>query len=56
LIHTTDVILNAIDKQKVTAVVLLDMSKAFDSLNHGILLDKLQDVGASTSALKWFEN
>ena len=47
--------LNAVDKQKVTAVVLLDMNKAFDSLNHGIILDKLQDVGASTSALKWFE-
>ncbi len=56
MIHTTDVILNAIDKRKVTAVVLLDMSKAFDSLDHGILLDKLQDVGASTSALKWFES
>ncbi|CAB4037092.1 Hypothetical predicted protein, partial [Paramuricea clavata] len=56
MIHTTDVILNAINKQKVTAVVLLDMSKAFDSLNRGILLDKLQDVGASTYALKWFEN
>ncbi|CAB4039059.1 Hypothetical predicted protein [Paramuricea clavata] len=55
--HEANVILIAIDKQKVTAVSLLDMSKAFDSLSHGrILLDKLQDVGASTSALKWFEN
>ena len=32
LIETTDVIFEAIDKQKVTAVVLLDMSKVFDSL------------------------
>ena len=39
------------DKQKVTAVVLLDMSKAFDSLNHDILLLKLQDIGLSSAAL-----
>ena len=32
LIETTDVTFEAIDKQKVTAVVLLDMSKVFDSL------------------------
>ena len=47
LIHTTDFILNAMDKKKITAIVLLDMSKAFDSINHGILLNKLQDIGAS---------
>ena len=54
LIHTTDAILAAIDQKKTTAVVLLDISKAFDSINHSILLDKLQDIGASTSALRWF--
>ena len=32
------------------------MSKAFDSLDHDILLKKLQDVGPSASALKWFNN
>ena len=30
------------------------MSKAFDSINYSILQDKLQDIGASTSALRWF--
>ena len=55
LIETTDVILEGIDKQKVTAVVLLDMSKAFDSLDHRILLLKLQDIGVSSTALRWFE-
>ena len=28
------------------------MSKAFDSLNHDILLLKLQDIGLSSAALK----
>ena len=52
----TDIILEAIDKQKVTAVVLLDMSKAFECLNHDILLLKLQDVGLSPAALTWFSS
>ena len=56
LIHTTDTILNAIDEKKTTAMVLLDMSKAFDSISHKILLYKLQDLGASTSAIDWFSS
>ena len=47
LIHTTDIILSGIDKKKTTAVALLDMGKAFDSVNHDILLNKLLDVGVS---------
>ena len=39
-----------------TAVVLLDMSKAFDSIDQEILLAKLKDVGTSTSATKWFRS
>jgi len=37
--RTPDAILNAIDEKKTTAVVLLDVSKAFDTINHGILLN-----------------
>ena len=47
LVKTTDIILKAIDDKKLTAVVLLDMSKAFDSLDHDILFSKLKDVGLS---------
>ena len=32
------------------------MNKAFDSVNHQILLDKLQDIGASVSVLEWFRS
>ena len=32
------------------------MSKAFDSVDHQILLRKIQSVGVSTSALKWFNS
>ncbi len=52
LIKTTDVILKAIDNKKLTAVVLLDLSKAFDSLDHDILISKRNDVGLSFEALR----
>ena len=48
LIETTDAILNAIDDKKLTAVVVLDLSKAFDSIDHKILL--LQGIGLSSAA------
>ena len=51
LIHTTDAFLKGIDDKKLTACVLLDMSKAFDSVEHQILLRKIQSVSASTRAL-----
>ena len=48
LLRTTDAFLKGIDNKKLTACVLLDMSKVFDSVDHQTLLRKLQDVGAST--------
>ena len=42
------------DKKKLTAIVLLDMSKAFDDISHKIMLKKLQDVGVSRSLIQWF--
>ena len=56
LINSTDSILKAVDNKKVTAVILLDMSKAFDSINHEILLAKLKNVGVSSSCLSWFKS
>ena len=56
LIHSTDSILKAVDQKKVTAVILLDMSKDFDSINHDILLAKMKDVGVSSTCLAWFES
>ena len=41
LIQTTDQILCAMGDKHLTEIVLLDMSKAFDSLHHGALLAKL---------------
>ena len=32
------------------------MSKAFDSINHDILVKKLQDIGLSPSDIQWFKS
>ena len=49
-----DVTLN-IDKGKVTALTLLDLSAAFDTIDHGILIKRLSLwYGISGTALNWF--
>ena len=52
----TDKILEAMDKKQITALVLLDLSKAFDSIDHARLLHKLSILGASPSTVKWFKS
>ena len=53
-IYTTDLILEAMDKEEISALVLLDLSKAFDSICHQKLLQKLSSVGASPAVVQWF--
>ena len=48
--------LEAMEKKHVTALILLDLFKAFDSINHTILLNKLKCVGVSPLVIQWFES
>ena len=55
-INVTDNILKAIDEKSASLLVLLDMSKAFDSLNHNLLLGKLRKLGLKASVISWFSS
>ena len=45
-----------IDNGKIPFTVLLDLSKAFDTLDHQILLNKLKHYGIQGIYLKWFSS
>ena len=49
--------LHSMDDQQATMLVLLDLSAAFDTVNHNILLRTLQDrLGVNSTALEWFSS
>ena len=56
LIIVTDNILKAVDEKSASLLVLLDMPKAFDSLNHNLLLGKLRKLGLKASVISWFNS
>uniref|UniRef100_A0A8C7PT20 Reverse transcriptase domain-containing protein n=1 Tax=Oncorhynchus mykiss TaxID=8022 RepID=A0A8C7PT20_ONCMY len=49
-------ILTAIDKKHYCAAVFIDLAKAFDSVNHHILIGRLNSLGFSNDCLAWFTN
>uniref|UniRef100_A0A1B6KMS7 Reverse transcriptase domain-containing protein n=1 Tax=Graphocephala atropunctata TaxID=36148 RepID=A0A1B6KMS7_9HEMI len=49
-------IIEAIDRGEKVIGIFMDLSKAFDSVNHSQLLLKLQELGVKNNALSWFES
>ena len=56
LLNVTENWLSAIDRGDLIGVVMIDLKKAFDTVDHAILLKKLRMYGLDDSAVKWFEN
>ena len=48
-------LLQNIDKGQITGLVFLDLTKAFDTLDHSVLLDKLASLGFSKASVQWFK-
>ena len=54
LLH--DKILKGFDKGLMTGMILVDLQKAFDTIDHDILLKKVSAIGFSNHTIGWFKS
>jgi hypothetical protein len=53
VIKLLETIISSLDKGEFAATIFLDFSKAFDTVNHSILLEKLNHYGVRGIANQW---
>lgn len=56
LIELTEQITKCIDSKQCAAGVFLDLKKAFDTIDHNILIDKLQKYGVRGTVCDWVKS
>ena len=56
LLKITEQIRESIENKKYGYVVFIDLKKAFDTVNHDILIQKLEHYGIRNNRLKWFQS
>jgi hypothetical protein len=56
LLELLDKLSLSIDQKQVTVGVFIDLAKAFDTVDHQILLHKLQHYGIRGAPLQWFQS
>ena len=56
IIDLTNDLFNTINRGNVAMAIFVDLKKAFDTVNHKILLEKLNYMGIRGNILAWIEN
>ena len=56
LLKVQNDILRELDGKRGVFLILLDLSAAFDTIDHDILFKRLESIGVKGSALKWFQS
>ena len=56
ILQMFDTWLDAMEDDEISAVILIDLSAAFDVVDHNILLQKLKLYGIEADTLAWFES
>ena len=51
-----DKLTNKLHNKEIPFCIFIDLSKAFDTLNHSILLRKLKYYGLDNNAISWFKS
>lgn len=52
--NVTDKILSNMDNGSLTGAVFIDLSKAFDTVDHELLVHKLRSLGLDDICIQWF--
>lgn len=56
LLDSVEEITNCVDEGKLVAGLFIDLKKAFDTINHNILINKLEKYGIRGIALQWIRS
>ena len=56
LVSLTEAVRNTLDNKRLGCGIFVDLQKAFDTVNHRILLSKLEHYGVRGCALEWFKS
>ena len=56
MIDISEIIKETIDNDKFRCGIFIDLKKAFDRVNHNILLTKLEYYGVRGVLMRWFDS